>query len=201
MLFNNNKDKSQTAIEWLVAKVAKLNQPFRNIWYFKTFYIKPAIRWCKLSKVFLKFWKIPFAIEDLQQASNYASKQIRIDAKHINNLNYNIKGLIDDVAAIREHYQPRPSGLTEEEHHKECMRYAFKGNCENYDHNDDKSLARATIGDVRLADEYLTAQEEDARFDLDYEEHRDGMAGCEVTYYDEFKFLLGSLNRRGFYDN
>ena len=38
--------------------------------------------WCKLSKVFLKFWKIPFAINDLETALDYSSGIFKSSTYH-----------------------------------------------------------------------------------------------------------------------
>jgi hypothetical protein len=194
----NKKDKIQTLFGWLRTK---LYEPFSSVWNFKHFYLNPAIKWIKLSKVFLKFWKIPFAIEDLQLASKYAIKQNRQDGKHISDLNNKIEALIEDVADLAYHYNPKPSGLTDDEYYKKCMRNAFKANCDDYFPSEDECLAWVKIGDVRLATKYLTKDEEDHRFDLDYEHHRGAMCGYENDFYDEATYLLGSLSRRGFYDN
>ena len=70
-------------------------------WNLHQFYITPAIQWIKGCKVFLKFWKIPFAIQDLEQVGEdaiFASNQA-IDK--INSLNSTISGLIEDVVEQR----------------------------------------------------------------------------------------------------
>ena len=169
-------------------------------WNLHQFYITPTIEWIKGCKIFLKFWKIPFAIQDLEQVGEdaiFASNQA-IDK--INSLNSTISGLIEDVVERRFDQTPIPKGVSEDDHYKNCYREVFAECCRDYDDDIKNHLAYAEIGDIKLDSEYLTEREYEERFDMDYEEWRSNLDPYNTSHHNEACYLMNDLKDRGFYD-
>ena len=187
MLFK--RIKSQSSIGWLVHKVKhQLIDP-----------IKWTIQSNKL-KTLLKFWKIPFAIQDLEQVGEdaiFASNQA-IDK--INSLNSTISSLIQHLVEQRFDQKPIPKGVSEDEHYKNCYREVFTECCVDYDDDIKNHLAYLTIGDIKLDSKYLTEREFEDRFDMDYEEWRSNLDPYNTSHHNEACYLMNDLKERGFYD-
>ena len=117
--------------------------------------------------LFLKFWKIPFAIQDLEQVGEdaiFASNQA-IDK--INSLNSTISGLIEDVVERRFDQTPIPKGVSEDDHYKNCYREVFADCSRDYDDDIKNHLAYAESGDSKLNSKYRNEREYEERFDMD----------------------------------
>ena len=205
-----NKEKIQTMFGWLSKlKNKTLRVLFPNEWggtnyhaykwRLHQFYITPAIEWIKGCKVFLKFWKIPFAIQDLEKVGEdaiFASTQAN---EEVELLNSTIAALIEDVVERRYDQTPIAAGMSEDDHYKKCYREVFAECCRDYD-DDENYLAYATVGNVRLDSKYLNKSEDHYRFDMDYEQWRENMDPYNATHHSEACFLMNDLKERGFYD-
>jgi hypothetical protein len=209
---NKNKEKIQTMFGWLSKlKSQTLRVLFPNKWggtnyhaykwNLHQFYITPAIHWIKGCKVFLKFWKIPFAIQDLEQVGEdaiFASSQA---IEKIDTLNSTIDALMERQVERRWDQTPIAAGMSEDDHYKKCYREVFIECCSDYDDEVENHLAYAQIGDIKLDSKYLTKSEYDLRFDMDYEEWRIGLDPYNTSHHNEACYLMNDLKSRGFYDN
>jgi hypothetical protein len=206
-----HKEKIQTMFGWLSKlKNKTLRVLFPNEWggtnyhaykwRLHQFYITPAIQWIKGCKVFLKFWKIPFAIQDLEKVGEdaiFASTQAN---EEINSLNSTIAGLIEGIVERRWDQTPIAAGMSEDDHYKKCYRDVFEEYCQDYSNHEKNPLAYATIGNVKLDSKYLTKDEYEDRFDMEYEDWRMNMDPYNATHHSEACFLMNDLKERGFYD-
>jgi len=165
-----------------------------------TFYYDPFICWWPAAKVFLKFWKIPFAIQDLQKAVDYGDRGLKDAAETAEMVKHEIECLINALADQKFHSGKIPEGMSEDDFYKKCYREVFFFFLD-YDSDSEGGLAVASICGVRLPSKYLTKDEDSYRFDMDYEYGREVMCGCHETWHDELLFLANDLKERGFYDN
>jgi hypothetical protein len=170
-------------------------------WNLHQFYITPAIQWIKGCKVFLKFWKIPFAIQDLEQVGEDAIFVSSQAIEKIDTLNSTIDALIEGIVERRYDQTPIAAGMSEDDHYKKCYREVFKECCREYSEYEKNHLAYATIGDIKLDSKYLTEDEYEDRFDMDYEEWRCGLDPYNTSHHNEACYLMNDLKNRGFYDN
>jgi len=207
-----NKKKAEQMFGWLSKlKSQTLRVLFPNKWggtnyhaykwNLHQFYITPAIQWIKGCKVFLKFWKIPFAIQDLEQVGEDALRASSQANEEIDSLSLTIDALIERIVERRYDQTPIAAGMSEDDHYKKCYREVFKECCSDYDDDIENCLAWVTIGNVRLDSKYLNKSEDHYRFDMDYEEWRSGLDPYNTSLHNEACYLMNDLKNRGFYDN
>ena len=173
---------------------------YRYKWNLHQFYITPTIEWIKGCKIFLKFWKIPFAIQDLEEVGEYAIDASSSAMDKVDDLNKTIDCLIQRITERRYDQTPIPKGVSEDEHYKNCYREVFAECCPDYDDDIKNHLAYAQIGDIKLDSKYLTDSEYEERFDMDYEEWRSNLDPYNTSHHNEACYLMNDLKDRGFYD-
>jgi hypothetical protein len=208
---NKNKEKIQTMFGWLSKlkdKTLRVLFPnewggtsyYRYKWNLHQFYITPTIEWIKGCKIFLKFWKIPFAIQDLEEVGEYAIDASSSAMDKVDDLNKTIDCLIQRITERRYDQTPIPKGVSEDEHYKNCYREVFAECCPDYDDDIKNHLAYAQIGDIKLDSKYLTDSEYEERFDMDYEDWRSNLDPYNRSFHSEACYLMDDLKDRGFYD-
>jgi len=212
---NNTKEKSKQMFGWLEKSTSGLKSKLlkvlfpnehggTNYYQYRHrvyMFINKIKWWCKLSKVFLKFWKIPFAIQDLEQVGEDALRASSQANEEIDTLNSTIDALIERIVERRYDQTPIAAGMSEDDHYKKCYREVFKECCSDYDDDIENSLAFASIGNVRLQLKYMNEDEFELRFDKDYEQWRENMDPYNATHHSEACYLMNDLKKRGFYDN
>ena len=83
-----------------------MKNTIRNYYHYKhrlIMFVNQIISWLKLSKVFLKFWHIPFDIERYDYAVNYADRQIDDCYDTIKRRDKTIENLANELA-LEYHY-------------------------------------------------------------------------------------------------
>ena len=206
---NNTKEKSKQMFGWLEKSTSGLKSKLlrvlfpnehggTNYYHYEhrvIMFVNKIKWWCKLSKVFLKFWKIPFAINDLETALDYSFKHIDDQYDQIKDKENTIEGLIEQL--VEERWDnTMTEGMNEDEHYKKCYRDIFMA-YSDYDENK-YGLALSQLGGIQIPDKYLTERESDHRWEIGYEENRIAMCGTYDTYYDDARYIAEGLKRRGF---
>jgi len=164
-------------------------------------YWVPFKCWFPAAKVFLKFWRIPFAVEDLQEAVDHGHQGLKEASKDLSEKTREIKLLIERLVELKYHTEKKPAGMSDDDFYKQCYREIFIRYADNYDEDREDAIVYCSIGGVSIPDKYLTRDEEVASFELGFEWSREAMCGCHETYHDELLFLANDLKERGFYDN
>ena len=79
-----------------------MKNTIRNYYHYKDrfiMFVNQIISWLKLSKVFLKFWHIPFDLERYNYAVNYADHQIDDMSDAIKRRDKTIENLANELAS------------------------------------------------------------------------------------------------------
>tara|TARA_B100001057_G_C22440896_1_gene791139 strand:- start:26 stop:658 length:633 start_codon:yes stop_codon:yes gene_type:complete len=154
-------------------------------------FINNVKRWCNESRVFLKFWKIPFAISDFKEAVDHSFKHIDSLYDQVNDRENSIQSLIESLVEERFH------SSTPAKTYKQCYREIFMA-YSDYDEDNKHGLATAKLGGLKLQEEYLTEDESNLRWELGYEHQREAMCGCYDDYHDLALYNVHRLKQNGF---
>ena len=141
-------------------------------------FVNKIIRWLKLSKVFLKFWHIPFDLERYDYAVNYADHQIDDMSDAIKRRDKTIENLANELASEYQYGQQ----MSEEESYREAYRFAYEEEWQEY-----------------IPEKYLTKKEQDDKFDRELDAYVTYDPIAEQTYYDLMRYELNTL-KGGLYE-
>jgi hypothetical protein len=138
-------------------------------------FVSQIKRWLKLSKVFLKFWHIPFDMERLTLAAHYADKELDDCFESIHSKDETIKNLTNELASEYIWFKK----MSEEEAYREAYQSTYgEEEWQSY-----------------IPSKYLTKREADDKFDRDLDAFvtRDPIG--DSTYYDLMRYELNSVKR------
>ena len=155
----------------------------RKYYYYKhrfIMFVNQIKRWLKLSKVFLKFWHIPFDLERYNYAVNYADHQIDDMSDAIKRRDKTIENLANELAS---EYQYGSEQMSEEESYREAYRFAY-GEEEWQEY---------------IPEKYLTKKEQDDKLDRDIDAYVTYDPIAESSYYDLMRYELNRL-KGGLYE-
>ena len=157
-----------------------MKNTIRNYYHYKhrfIMFVNKIIRWLKLSKVFLKFWHIPFGIECYDYAVNYADRQIDDCFDAIKRRDETIEKLANELASEYKYGQQ----MSEEESYREAYKFAYE-EWQEY-----------------IPEKYLTKKEQDDKVEGDIDAYVTYDPIAEQTYYDLMRYELNTL-KGGLYE-